>query len=414
MKHPIKSPIPSPVLDVSFNASMSALPAALIALGFTYTCSSVRYYWDGTAFQQLAANAFHTSYNPVNGKWGYFPEPALAVGTKWSCDFSNVLWVKSGGITRANATSCVSGQVASKLTAAASTDFITQIGSTSSTATATSDAIIEQGTSTSSRIEFYDGTNLTPLADATINWSTGVVTSSIGTNLGVLLKSVGQNGGKLYKINAITTTATSTVIRSIRVYPDTSGSGGYCYLHYATCVNASNAVTMSPVVTDATTVTRAVMSMSSPTAIGLMQGLKPLLGISLVVTVNFIYNLALSRLLAQVTGSATTERCLIFVNSTHTCSTVTSTAALTTTLSSRNTMPTLASTTVGGSSRAKSALSASGGKLGRGSASASDMPIITSMTIGSSDLIAGLTCGSIERVRVYNYLDIQTLTRVTT
>jgi hypothetical protein len=411
MKHFVQ-PIPVPVLDVSFNANLSALPAVLTALGFTYTCSSVRYYWDGTAFQQLAANAFHTSLNPVNGKWGYFPESSLANTTKWSCDFSNVLWVKTGGITRANATSCISGQVASKLTAAASTDFVTQIGGTSATATGVSDAIIEQGTSTSSRIEFYDDTNLTPLADATINWSTGVVTSSLGSNLGILLKSVGQNSGKLYKLSAITTTATSSVIRSIRVYPDTVG-GGYCYLHYASCISASNARTMSPIVTGASTVTRSLMSLTSITAIGLINGLKPLLGISLAVTVNFLYHTALSRFLVQVTGSATTERCYIFVSSVANISTVISTAALTSTVTPANLAPAGVSYTFGGSARATSVLSASGGIIGRGSASASLMPVITSMTIGSNSTSTGQTIGSIERVRVYNYLDMQALARAT-
>ncbi len=413
MRHFVQ-PTPVPVLDVSFNANLSALPAALTALGFTYTCSSVRYYWDGAAFQQLAANAFHTSYNPTTGTWGYFPEPSFACITKWSCDFSNAVWVKSGGLTRANATSCISGQVASKLTAAAASDYITQVGSTSASVTQITDTIIEQGTATVSKIATWDGTNSQIVGDAIITWATGVVTSTLGTATGFSLVPTGQlgpNGGKLFKLASTIINATSGIIRSVRVFPDTSGGGGYCYLHHATTTASATGLTMSPVVTSGGNVTRSAMIFTSTTFISVIPALKTSFGISMVANVNFPYHLAATRVFSEVSDGTSTNRIVFRINTTNNPVAV-STGTTTVTLTSPFTTPSMQNCGVGVSSRAAYVSVCQNNKIHAVFPNTNAMPTLTQFHIGNTEASANQLCGYITRIRVYNYLNPQQLAKV--
>lgn len=403
--------IPMPILDVNFNVNTGTLPAVLTAKGFSYTCNSVRYYWDGSLFQSLAVNTFHTSLNPVDGKWEYFPEAALTCTTKFSTDFSDVLWVKSAGITRANATSCFSGQTASKLTAAATSDNIVQIGSTSTNAIQVSAVYIEQGTATKSKVEVYDGTGLVVIANAEITWASGAVASSVGSNFSMLYTGTGPNGGKLYRLEAIVSNATSGIIRSIRIYPDTGSGGGYCYLHHATCIASNIAQTMSPIVTGASNVTRGMNILSSTTAISLMPSLRIANGVSFVANAIFPFHMALSRVVAQVTGSTANDRSSIFWGSTNLFSALSGTAA-STTIASSNVATGNSAIVAAGSARASTSITAEGGKFSGYKASSSAMPTVTNMTIGHSGANTLVMHGGIRRLRVYNFLNFQQLARI--
>lgn len=399
----------TPFLDVSFN--QGTMPTRLTELGVTYTCSSVRYYWNGSSFQQAAINTYQDSHYPEIGNVGYLPEIALTESTKYTTDFSNALWVKSGGITRVDAASCIASQTASKLTAASSTDNVAQVGATSTNTSQISCCYVERGTATSTKIEVYNGTSLTPVADATINWSTGVVTSSLGTNFSLRMLGIGQNGGELYQLCAIASGVTSGHIRSFRIFPDISGGGGYCYLHHASCV-ASSSVTFSPIVTSGSNVTRGATIMQLPLS-SLPQFNQHGFTLSATVTVPY-HNLA-TRILLQVVGAVVGDRCSISLSSSNLKSayySTTSPSAATSTTEMGSSSPIKIPYTVAGTFKPLSASLASVGRLGRSLPHRVNAPSVTTLEIGN--YLGGTQfSGYINRVRLYKHLSINKLVRST-
>lgn len=396
---------------VNVRTSKGSVVSQWAALGGVYACNSVRYYWDGSLFQSLSANVAHDSFDPITQQWGYLPEPALTVTTKWTADFSQALWVKSGGITRANATSCISGQVASKLTAAASTDNISQIGATSTSSTQMADCYVEKGTAATSRLEVYNGTSLTAVGNAIINWSTLTVTSTLGTNFSMQFAGVGPNGGALFLLVAFATSVTSGNIRSFRFFPDTSGGGGYCYLHYGSCVIGTSA-TFSPVVTNASQFARAAMTFPLP-----LSGIKAfsnLKGVTLVIDALIPYNNGLQRVGLQMTGATTSERISISMNA----STGIFAGLMVNTSSSSPTDVLAAPTTqtrmiFAGSFRSGNACIAKQGKLLSNRQASLAFPTLLTADLGNLSTGSLQFSGYIFGVQLYNAIPYNQLSRVT-
>lgn len=62
--------------EFQFNERLTALPPSLVRLGATYTRNSLKNVLQDGALVSLSANVFGTSFDPVESKFAYMPEPA--------------------------------------------------------------------------------------------------------------------------------------------------------------------------------------------------------------------------------------------------------------------------------------------------------------------------------------------------
>lgn len=226
----------------------------LTANGFTCTRSgATALYFNGDKYVYASANDYR--FDRAGGRIGLLieaPQENLALR---SADGNNATWT-NGNSTKATATSIISGETATKITASSTNGNIAQIVGTFTGNEETYCAIIEQGTSTTSAIWMRDTTAASTVCAVTLTWSTGgtAVTAGSANSYGAeLIKSSGPNGGAVYLV-WMRYSGTGTNARQVRVVSDDTDGTKYCYFHVANL--SEDSVVGSPIITTTASVTR--------------------------------------------------------------------------------------------------------------------------------------------------------------
>lgn len=201
-------------------------------------------------------------------------EPACTNSALGSSDFSiTTYWSASAGYTLAAATSCISGQAATKHTNTSVANVLRaqNIGTFVNGQVDVLYAIVEGGTAPTTRVEIFDATAAANAGTATYTWATdSIATSGSPTGSGrVVLAATGPNGGKLVLIwVSFTGTAAGTGAagntRQAQIFvTGTAADTTFGYLHHGQ-FQAATDVPMSPIVTVAAGVTRAADALDFP------------------------------------------------------------------------------------------------------------------------------------------------------
>lgn len=188
----------------------------------TFTRGSTATYVDANGVIQTALSNVPRDGHYIGGARSLLIEGARTNSYLWSCDFTNVAWLKNGSPTEASATSIVSGQSARQFTCAstANTNMRQNLGTFANGQKDTISFIVENVSATVTTFQIRDETAGAPVCLVDFTWAshTCAVTSGTGT--------VGQvNLGNGRWLIWCTTTGTAS---------GTGAAGntrsGYCYM----------------------------------------------------------------------------------------------------------------------------------------------------------------------------------------
>lgn len=259
------------------------LPGMKVAsLGGTFaradaqTCAT---YIDATAtVQTVAANVLRDGH-VVGGVRSTLLEGVAATNLAFgACSFGDTtFWTNPGTETLAAATSCVSGQTATKHTLVdVGSPRIQNVGTFVNAQTDCVSVLIEQGTATISDLAIFDTSASATLAAVRLTWATMAVTTQIGVPAAsgaTLLAGTGPNGGKLalFWMTATGTAAGTgqaghTRSLFLSICSNGSGSIGQTAFQHAAQFEANAAAPSSLIVTAGVALTRAADKLSFPYA----------------------------------------------------------------------------------------------------------------------------------------------------
>ena len=99
-----------------FNSLLTGFTEILTTLGATYTRAGTKHLRQGGVYVAYGANAFGTDLDPVDVEYGYYPETAATNIWTYSTDFTNAVWTKGNATVAGNADSPLTGGGSYKLT----------------------------------------------------------------------------------------------------------------------------------------------------------------------------------------------------------------------------------------------------------------------------------------------------------
>jgi hypothetical protein len=221
---------------------------------------------------------------------------------------------------------------------------------------------------------------------------------------------VGPNGGALYKLASIASGVTSGNIRSFRIFPDSSGGGGYVYLHHATCLVGS-ALTMCPIVSGSGVTARGTTNLSF--LLAALAEYHDLRGCSIVDDVSIPFQVVANRVCVQMSGATpATSKYILSISGGGVWSAYMYTPTNFIKASDAGDSPTNQRYIQGASYRSYMTTTARNGRIcGTINIPGETTSSVTSVQIGNTDANTTQFTGYIHRVRLYKYLEPKLLAK---
>lgn len=194
---------------------------------YTFTRTGTAYYIDSDGvLQSAAANEARFSWPLVDGVRApsLLLEGARTNLALHSTDISNAVWDVSGAAKSA-ATSLVSGGTAQEIASTGSgAEALRQTIGTLTATPETLSFLVENVDAVVTRLGIYDSTAVAFVAEATLTWATGALSTPTGTagsarSIRARYMGVGPNGGDVYLVEITGTPANAGNTRQVWLYP---------------------------------------------------------------------------------------------------------------------------------------------------------------------------------------------------